>query len=265
MTFWSLVLAGVLSCAVLMTSVWALAYAANNAGVVDVAWAYCFSYVALMGVLLGPVLTRPGILLSVMFLIWSLRLGTYLLRRVSRHHPEEDGRYKDLRARFPRRTWLMFFGFFQVQGLLVVLLSMPLFLVITAGPRQIHPLHFVGLFVWVIALIGEGIADRQLDRFRSNPANRGRTCQIGLWRYSRHPNYFFEWLVWVSFFLFALPSPLGWLTIYCPLLMLLFLFRITGIPATEAQALKSRGEEYLRYQKTTSVFIPLPPKRHLPI
>ncbi len=113
--------------------------------------------------------------------------------------------------------------------------------------------------LWLVAMCGEALADFQLDRFRSQPGNKGRTCREGLWEYSRHPNYFFEWLVWVAFFAFATGTPDGWITIYCPALMLFFLFKVTGIPATEAQALKSRGGEYREYQRTTSVFVPLPP------
>jgi steroid 5-alpha reductase family enzyme len=90
---------------------------------------------------------------------------------------------------------------------------------------------------------------------------RGRACRVGLWRYSRHPNYFFEWLIWIAFFVFALGSPYGWITVYCPLLMLYFLLRVTGIPATEEQALKSRGEAYRECQRTTSVFVPWFPKK----
>jgi steroid 5-alpha reductase family enzyme len=100
------------------------------------------------------------------------------------------------------------------------------------------------------------VADQQLKRFRQDPANKGKVCQTGLWNYSRHPNYFFEWLVWVAFFLAAAATPLGWLTVYCPALMLYFLFRVTGIPATEEQSIRTKGEAYREYQRTTSVFVP---------
>ena len=82
----------------------------------------------------------------------------------------------------------------------------------------------------------------------------------GLWRYSRHPNYFFEWLVWIAYAMFALASPWGWISLACPAVMLYFLLRVTGIPATEAQALKSRGDDYREYQRTTSAFVPRRPK-----
>ena len=96
----------------------------------------------------------------------------------------------------------------------------------------------------------------QLKQFKANPANKGRVCQAGLWNFSRHPNYFFEWLVWVAFFLFALGSPWGWVTIYCPALMLFFLLKVTGIPMTEELAVKTKGDAYREYQRTTSVFVP---------
>jgi steroid 5-alpha reductase family enzyme len=108
----------------------------------------------------------------------------------------------------------------------------------------------------MIAVGGEALADFQLHRFKADPANRGKTCRAGLWNYSRHPNYFFEWLVWCAYALYACASPGGWAGLACPLLMFYFLFRVTGIPLTEAQAVKTKGEDYLDYQRTTSVFVP---------
>ena len=110
-------------------------------------------------------------------------------------------------------------------------------------------------------MAGEAAADAQLNKFKSDPSNKGRTCQVGLWRYSRHPNYFFEWLIWVAFALFALASPGGCWGLLSPALILYFVLRVTGIPATEAQAIRTRGEEYRRYQQTTSAFVPWFPKK----
>ena len=100
----------------------------------------------------------------------------------------------------------------------------------------------------------------QLQGFKKDPANRGKTCRAGLWSYSRHPNYFFEWLIWVSFFIFASASPYGWISIVCPVLIFYFLFKVSGIPATEAQALRTKGDDYRDYQRTTSAFFPWFPK-----
>jgi len=260
MSLWLLLLYIWFACALLMASVWIFAYATNNAGWVDIAWAYSFTGVAAACLILAHPLTPPTVFLAGMMILWSVRLGTYLLLRTGRHSKIEDPRYAALRRKFPNRPWLMFFFFFQAQALLVVLLSMPIALVATCGPASLHPLHWVAFGLWLVALTGETIADAQLSNFRKQPSNAGKTCQIGLWRWSRHPNYFFEWLVWVAWFVFALPSPLGLLTIYVPLLMLWFLLRVTGIPATEARALETRGEDYRQYQKSTSMFFPMPPR-----
>jgi steroid 5-alpha reductase family enzyme len=120
---------------------------------------------------------------------------------------------------------------------------------------------WLGFSVWLVAILGESLADRQLAAFKADPSNRGKVCSAGLWKFSRHPNYFFEWLVWVALFLFALPAPWGWTTIFAPALMLFFLLRVTGIPYTEQQSLRSRGEAYRSYQRTTSAFVPWFPKR----
>ena len=112
----------------------------------------------------------------------------------------------------------------------------------------------------LIALCGEALSDFQMQRFKADRANDGKVCEAGLWRYSRHPNYFFESLIWWGFFIAALSSPHGWVTIICPLLMLYLLFQVTGIPLTEEYAIKSKGELYRAYQRTTNAFVPWFPK-----
>jgi steroid 5-alpha reductase family enzyme len=197
-----------------------------------------------------------------MGLIWSLRLTLHLARRM-RGKPEE-GRYRALRiewentgADVPRR----FLFFFLFQGLLDVFLSIPMLLAALNPAPRFSGREIAGAALWLVSVAGESAADAQLARFKADPRSRGRTCDVGLWRYSRHPNYFFEWLVWVAWFVFALGSPWGWVSIVCPATMLFFLLRVTGIPATEEQAIRSRGEEYRRYQRTTSAFVPWFPKR----
>lgn len=188
--------------------------------------------------------------------LWSWRLVAHLAQRVASE--PEDGRYQELRERWGGNTRLKFLFFFLFQGVIDVVLSVPFL----AAALNRHPVvgafEIAGLALWVIALGGESVADRQLRAFKANPANKGRVCQAGWWHYSRHPNYFFEWLVWCAFFVFALGSPWGWLAIICPVVMLYLLLRVTGIPATEKHAVRSRGEEYREYQRTTSAFVPLP-------
>jgi steroid 5-alpha reductase family enzyme len=121
-------------------------------------------------------------------------------------------------------------------------------------------LEIGGLALWAVALAGEALADKQMSRFKAAPSNAGAVCRTGLWKYSRHPNYFFESLVWWAYFLFAAAAPTGWVTLYCPLGMLYLLLRVTGIPETEAQAVRSKGEAYRAYQRTTSAFVPWFPR-----
>ena len=115
--------------------------------------------------------------------------------------------------------------------------------------------------MWVIALIGESLADKQLERFKADKSNAGKVCTEGLWKYSRHTNYFFEWMMWVGLFTYSTASPFGWLAVISPVLMFYFLWHVTGIAATEEQSLRSKGEAYRQYQQTTSAFFPWFPKK----
>jgi steroid 5-alpha reductase family enzyme len=119
----------------------------------------------------------------------------------------------------------------------------------------------LGTVLFAVGLSLNVLSDRQLAQWRANPDNAGKTCRAGLWRYSRHPNYFFEWLLWVGWAVIATAAPWGWLGWMTPVLLLVLLFTITGIPPTEEQALRGRGEDYRRYQQETSVFVPWFPKR----
>jgi steroid 5-alpha reductase family enzyme len=242
----------------------ALARRIDNYGIVDIAWSYAFGALALAYGLLGGGWGGRRALTAAMVAAWSLRLGTHLLLRVSRRHPEEDGRYRQLRREWgprlaPRMAW-----FFQAQAVSVGVLGIP-FLAACENPRPgLGPLEVAGLVLWAVAIGGEALADAQLSAFAARPENLGRVCEAGLWRYSRHPNYFFEWLVWVSYFLFGCGSPWGWAGVLSPACILFLLLRVTGIPATEEQSLRSRGDAYRRYQATTSPFIPLPRRKALP-
>jgi steroid 5-alpha reductase family enzyme len=191
----------------------------------------------------------------VMVGLWGIRLGTHLLfDRVLRK--PEDGRYAALRQEYGASHRRRFFWFFQGQGAAAVFFSLPALIVSRNPLTAWHPVEAAAIALWAGAFAGEITADRQLARFKATHAGQRRPCAVGLWRYSRHPNYFFEWLIWVAFALFALGSPFGAVAIVCPIAMLYLLFRVTGIPLAEAQARRTRGDEYRRYQQTTSAFIP---------
>ena len=180
----------------------------------------------------------------------------HLLVRLLNEHPHEDKRYSSLRKQWGERADLMMYLVFLFQGALITILAPPFFLVAADTNHAIGAAAYLGASICLTGTIGEAIADEQLRKFKCNPDNQGKVCSYGLWNYSRHPNYFFEFLVWVGIYVIAVSSPLGAFTIYCPLLMLYLLTQMTGIKISEEQSLKSRGEEYRRYQQTTSAFFP---------
>jgi steroid 5-alpha reductase family enzyme len=246
----------VLSCSAIMVAVWVWARQINNAGVVDVFWAFNFPIIALITYGIAPGWLPRKIAICGMVIAAGLRLGTHLGIRVIGHLAEEEGRYKQLRKEWAPHANRSFFWFFQAQALSNVFLAIPFF-VATANTRPTFSTwEYAGIALWFIAFLGESLADRQLATFKKDPANKGMVCNAGLWKYSRHPNYFFEWLQWTAWFIFCLGSPWGWLAAISPLIILYLLLKVTGIPATEEQSLRSKGELYKNYQRQTSVFIP---------
>lgn len=251
--------AAALSCG-LQAALWGLYRRTDRADWVDAGWAGSLGLMAVLYGALGPGDPRRRLLVAVLGGAWGLRLALHLARRIARG--PEDGRYTQLKAEWKTGLPMKFFLFFQFQALLAVFLSLPfLWPSLDARPG-------LGLTVWLgaaLALLsigGEALADDQLRRFKADPVNRGKVCRAGLWSFSRHPNYFFEWLIWVAFALLAWASPWGWTAVLCPALMLHFLLKVTGIPATEAQSLRSRGEAYARYQREVSAFVPWFPKTY---
>lgn len=251
-----LVLVCLAACCAIMVAVWIWANRIKNAGVVDIYWSYNFPVIAIILFFLGDGLYSRRILACGMIAIAGFRLGTHLLVRVVSHLNEEEGRYKQLRQEWAPHPDRKFFWFFQMQALSNVLLAIPFFIVVINPAPALSVFEYCGLALWIIGFAGESIADWQLKQFKHNPANKGEVCDKGLWHYSRHPNYFFEWLMWVAYFVFALASPYGYLAIISPLIILYLLLKVTGIPATEQQSLRSKGDKFRAYQKTTSVFVP---------
>lgn len=250
-----LALLGAAIVAGLMLVLWAVHLLIRNAALADAGWAAGLALLGLFYALKGPGYSARKWAMASMVGFWGVRLAAYLLfsRVIGKR---EEGRYLQLRKEWKTHLPLRFLFFFEFQALLDVVLSLP-FLIACLNPRA--PLGTVEKFgagVWLISIAGEAVADYQLYQFRKNPANKGKTFVGGLWRYSRHPNYFFEWMIWVGYAIFALSSPLGWLGLISPALVMYFLLSSTGIPATEAQALRTRGNEYRAYQRATSVFVP---------
>ncbi len=233
---------------------WLAADRINNASIVDAIWALSLGIPVLIYVSYQNGSNNRKIILLSMALIWSLRLGIHLARRIYAHHPEEDSRYKILREQWKENSNRNFLIIFLINSTLVFLLSLPFYFSSQLdAPLQL--LEWIGLAIFIIGFIGESMADQQLAKFRKRRGG-GKICNIGLWNYSRHPNYFFEAVIWIGIYLFCAASPGGIFTIHAPLLMIFLLTKVTGIPPTERSLLKSRGDAYREYQQTTSAFIP---------
>lgn len=260
----TLLVYGASAVVLIMTALWWLGVRRRNFSYVDIGWSANFAVLAgIYGVLASGSSARRALIAS-MFAFWGLRLALHLSRRIL-GHPEE-GRYQEL-----RRSWgatgeaslnRKMYGFFMLQAGLNLFLSIPLLVAVENPNPATSFWEWAGLLIWTLGLGGEWLSDLQLAMFKANPSNRGQVCDRGLWRYSRHPNYFFEWTIWIGYAAFALGSPpYGYLGLLMPPLMLHFLINVTGIRATEEQTLRSKGEAYRRYQQRTSAFVPLPPKR----
>jgi steroid 5-alpha reductase family enzyme len=238
---------------------WLIQQRTRNAGIVDVGWALSFALVVALFAWDAAAPVAAWGPLAVIVAAWSLRLGGYLIARGAARSPEE-GRYVHLRKRWAPHPSRRFFVFFQAQAALTGVLATAFVVPFVATPWDTGWLRAIGAAIAVIGVAGEATADAQLARWKRNPAHRGQVCDVGLWAYSRHPNYFFEWCVWVGYAVYSLAfaGSGGWIALGGQALILGSVLKVTGIPATEAQALRTKGDAYRRYQQTTSAFFPLP-------
>jgi steroid 5-alpha reductase family enzyme len=240
--------------AMLFAIMWGVCVRVRNYGFLDVTWTFCIGLLALLDGVAGRGDVMRRVLFTTLGVIWSARLGGFVLARVLRHHPTEDKRYRSL-----RESWKSpgeFLAFFELQALVAVVFSAPFLLASFARDSHIAALEWLGLGVTAVGIVGEAVADGQSAAFKRRPGRAKAILDDGLWRYSRHPNYFFEMLVWIGFALAALPLPLGWIAMACPVLIIYFLLRVTGIPLTEKHSLETHGQAYRDYQLRTSAFIP---------
>lgn len=253
-----LILLGGATVSALMFALWLFHFPLKNAAIVDFGWALGTGMLGVGYALFGGGYRPRALAVGVMSGVWGLRLALHLLVRTLGH--DEEGRYQELRRQWKTNLGFKFLVFFQFQAVTCVLLAAPFLLGATNVAPRITWGEYAAMILWVISISGEALADAQLATFKRDPYSKGRTCRVGLWRYSRHPNYFFEWMIWVSFAIFSTSSPYGWIGWISPALILYFLLRVTGIPATEEQSLRTKGGEYREYQRTTSAFVPWFPK-----
>lgn len=243
-----------------MTLVWVLSLLVRQASIVDVVWSLCFVVAAAVALTLGAGAFPRRVLVMVLVSVWGVRLSIHILLR--NWGKGEDYRYAAWREDYGRGYWwISLFQVFWLQGVLALAVSLP---IQAAGagrtPGSLGPLGWLGAGVWLLGFAFETVGDAQLARFKSDPANRGRVMDRGLWRYTRHPNYFGDAVVWWGLGLIGLATPWGWLALAGPALMTFLLVRVSGVAMLE-RTITERRPGYAEYVRRTSSFVPLPPKR----
>jgi steroid 5-alpha reductase family enzyme len=256
------------SLSILMTMAWAVQQRTGNSGWVDTIWTFAVGLTG-AGSALWPVAgASPNPrqwLVAALVAIWSSRLGVHIAIRTA--GISDDPRYAAFAEEWGVKSARRMFIFLQNQALGSIPLAFAIFVAARFPLATLRAQDYLGALILVAGIAGEALADAQLKRFREQPANKGRVCDAGLWRWSRHPNYFFEWFGWLAYPVIALSTdypfsyPWGWAALLAPAFMYWILVYVTGIPPLEAQMLRSRGDRYREYQSRTSVFFPLPPQK----
>ena len=246
-----------------MIGAWLIAILTGRSGWIDAIWSFAtgaFGAAAAMIPLANSQISMRQVLVAILALFWSLRLGLHISIRTARGG--DDPRYKQLREEWGGSFKRRLFWFLQIQALAALALALSIMLAAHNPAPGLGIADWTGFAVLIVAIVGETIADRQLSAFRSNPANKGKVCDVGLWGISRHPNYFFEWLGWLAYAIVAIDLtgayPWGWLAIAGPLLIYWLLVHASGIPPLEAHMLRSRGKAFRDYQRRVNPFWPGP-------
>lgn len=240
---------------------WGIYYLTKNPAVADLGWALGMASASTYYYYATSLASPVADFMLTLILIWAARLFLLICYRLIRD--KTDGRYEAMTANWESDQEKQYLKFFLAQGAAVGVLTLPVLFAVCNRVGVWLPLDWFAAIIALVGLVGEGVSDFQLQSFVRQKENKGKVCDVGLWRFSRHPNYFFEWVFWVGLFLFALSAPMGIISIASPIGLLVTLLFITGIPPAEEQALRSRGDAYTEYQKTTSRFIPWPPKDHI--
>lgn len=242
-----------------MVALWLLSLMLRDASIVDIFWGLGFCVIGAVAWRLGSggAGARPT-LLVVMVFVWGLRLAGYLVWRNLGHG--EDPRYAAMRRRWGARFPLVsLFTVFALQGVVMWVVSLPVQIGAGTASGPLGALDGIGVLVWGAGLAFEAVGDWQLARFKADPGNARRTMDRGLWRYTRHPNYFGDFCAWWGIFLVALSAPGGIFTIVGPVLMSFFLMRVSGVPMLE-RSIGKRRPDYADYVARTSTFFPRPPR-----
>jgi steroid 5-alpha reductase family enzyme len=244
----------------MMFLLWLYSLAKKDASIVDSFWGPGFALIGWASFFSTEGYTPRQLLIVSLVTVWGLRLGFHIFTR--NHGKGEDYRYKAMRKqygdRFPVVSLFTVFGF---QGLLMWFISMPLQIAqVSQTPARLTLFDYLGAAIWIIGFSFEAIGDRQLKQFKADPNNKGKVMNRGLWRYTRHPNYFGDATLWWGYYLIACAVPNGFYTVLSPLTMTIFLMNVSGVALLE-KSLKKNKPGYAEYIARTSSFFPLPPKR----
>lgn len=262
--FLTTVLSVAIALAVGMTVAWLAWRKTRNSGWVDTIWTFSVGLVGVVAAIVPPTgvaaIFERRLIVALFAGVWALRLGMHIARRT--RGITDDPRYATLLEGWGAHAPRQMFVLLQKQALVSIPLGLAMVLAAANPDAPLRMQDWLAVVVMTIAIAGEATADSQLRRFASNPANAGKVCDVGLWRWSRHPNYFFEWLGWLAYPLLAIGMwPWGWFALLAPLCMYWLLAHVSGIPPLEAHMLETRGDAYRAYQARTSAFFPLPPGR----
>jgi steroid 5-alpha reductase family enzyme len=249
--------------AVVMTLAWLVQWKAGNSGWIDVFWTYGTGAVGVLAAL-WPTADAGAPrqqLVAAIVALWAIRLGTYILLRVA-HSDQEDARYAKFKEEWGPKYQSKIYWLILPQALITTIMMVSVHVAAARPQSGLDVRDWLGVAILLIAIGGESLADHQLARFKRTNTQKHAINDVGLWGWSRHPNYFFEWFGWLSYPVIAitLAEPFTWLTLLAPVMMFIVLRFITGVPPLEATMLKSRGKAFEDYQNRVSAFIPLPPK-----
>lgn len=230
----------------------------KNNSIVDIGWGIGYIVLIAFHMLTVPTVSLSAFVISILVVIWGLRLSYHIARR--NLGKGEDIRYEQMRAKWGRKQALnAFFKVYMLQALFMYIIATPIMISFASGDSIFRNTIYIGLAIWFIGFLFESVADMQLKKFKENPKNKGKLLKTGLWKYSRHPNYFGETMMWWGIFFISLSSFNGIMAIWSPILITYLLVFVSGIPMLEEKY--KNNEEFIEYAERTSMFFPLPPQK----
>jgi steroid 5-alpha reductase family enzyme len=244
---------------VIYMTIWFLiAQARKRNDIADIVWGTGFVVTVICAILFSDGITTRGLVVTFLVVLWGVRLAYHIYSR--NRGKSEDPRYMEWRRQWGKQAVIRaLLQVFLLQGLLIVVISLPVTMIITSGRSPLAVFDLLGVCIWLVGFAFEAVGDYQLAKYKKDPANKGKIMTEGLWRYTRHPNYFGEVTLWWGIYVVALSVPQGWATILGPMTITYLILKVSGIPLLEEKY--KDNPEFQAYKKRTSSFLPLPPRK----